>query len=143
MRVLFLVSGAMALAFGSLAAAQAPAASDEQRRQEASAEDAAAVQRHVDAYRSGDINRFLATFTSDATVTVNGVTFAGRAELKKAYALNFRPGSPKIEIIESGMSGPNIYITSLFRRSDGSEICCAYEEYTVHDGKIAKIVGSI
>jgi len=143
MRVLFVVSSALALGFGTLAVAQVPATSAEQLQQEVNADDAAAVQRHVDAYRSGDIDRFLATFTSDATVTVNGVTFAGRAEFKKAYALNFRPGAPKIEIVDSGMSGPNIYITSLFRRPDGSEICCAYEEYTVRDGKIARIVGSI
>ncbi len=124
--------------------ASTDAASDAAAAAEAAmAADARAIQAHVNAYRTGNIDRFLDSFTPDAIVTVNGITAQGRAELRKLYALNFRPGAPKLEIMDSGISGPNVYLTTRYRLANGGELCCGYSEYTVRDGKIAQIAGSM
>lgn len=96
-----------------------------------------AVQAHIDAYRSGNLDQFVATFAPDAVVTANGMTAVGRAEIKQMYALNFGPGAPGIRIDDSGMRGSNVYLSVAYTLTDGSEVCCSYSEYQVVGGKIA------
>ena len=49
----------------------------------------AVIQAHMDAYRSGNIDRFVATFSKDAVVCANGYVAIGRDQIKVLYALNF------------------------------------------------------
>ncbi len=129
-----LITGPAAWAQSEQAGGNA-AASDGAAPQQAMS-DAAVVQAHVDAYRTGDINAFLATFAKDAIVEGLGITANGHAEIRKLYALNFAPGGPKLKIVESGMSGPNVYLINGHVFGDGRELCCGYSEFTIENGKI-------
>ncbi len=94
------------------------------------------VQRHIDAYRSGDLNRFVATFAYDATIVVNGVEITGQSRIHAMYRKNFEEGAPKIRIVESSVEDGRIYLTVAYVFENGSEACCSYSEYTIVDGKI-------
>ncbi|MFL0357043.1 nuclear transport factor 2 family protein [Erythrobacter sp. GH1-10] len=109
------------------------------QQDDAQAAKARAVQEHVDAYRSGDLDRFVSTFTADATVVANGIVASGRQEIRALYSYNFVPGAPRVEIVESGMNGDRVYITVSYVFEDGGERCCSYSEYTVKGGKIARL----
>lgn len=100
------------------------------------AEASAVVQNHVDAYRSGNIDRFVATFAKDATVVANGISMTGHKDIKAFYALNFGKDAPEIQIVESGVVDGRIYMAVAYIFADGNELCCSYSEYTVEDGKI-------
>ena len=102
----------------------------------------AAVQRHVDAYRSGNLDQFVATFTPDAEVYANGMVARGQNEIRELYRLNFQPGAPKIRIHDSGIAGNFVYLSVGYVTSDGQEICCSYSEYEVRDGKISYLAAS-
>ncbi len=91
----------------------------------------AAVQRHVDAYRSGDLDRFVATFTADARVVANGIVATGRAEIRALYAANFAPGAPSIRITDSGIEGGAVFLSVGYVFEDGQEMCCSYTEYEI------------
>ena len=101
-----------------------------------------AVQRHVDAYRSGNLDRFVATFTPDAEVYANGLVARGRDEIRALYRLNFAPGAPRIKIHDSGVSGRFVYLSVGYVLPDGEEMCCSYSEYEVIDGKISYLAAS-
>ncbi|MEM9502195.1 MAG: nuclear transport factor 2 family protein [Pseudomonadota bacterium] len=103
------------------------------------AEAVSAVQRHVDAYRSGSLDRFVATFAPDATVTVSGVTASGRAEIRAFYASNFADNPHTIRVVDSGMGNGFVYVTAAYTFSDKIERCCSYSEYEVRGGKIASL----
>ena len=94
------------------------------------------VQRHIDAYRSGNLERFVATFAHDATVVANGVEVTGQSRIHSLYRKNFEEGAPKIRIVESNIDGARIFLTVAYVFENGSEACCSYSEYTVVDGKI-------
>lgn len=106
----------------------------------AKADDAAVVQAHVNAYRTGNLDAFVATFAKDARVEANGMVAVGHAQIRAFYALNFKKGAPKLTVVDSGMSGPNVYITISYTFTDGREVCCSYSEYTIEDGKITQLV---
>ncbi len=95
------------------------------------------VQRNVDAYRSGDLDRFVSTFAHDATVVFNGVEVNGQAQIHNIYRLNFEAGAPDIRIEESSMDGNRIFLRIAYVFADGSVACCSFSEYTIVDGKIA------
>ena len=100
----------------------------------------AALQNHVDAYRSGDIDAFVATFSKDAVVRANGYVAVGREQIRALYALNFTPGAPTIRIHESGFSGENLYLRVGYVLEDGQEMCCSYSEFEITDGKVSFLV---
>ncbi|MHA7818912.1 MAG: nuclear transport factor 2 family protein [Erythrobacter sp.] len=102
----------------------------------------AAVQSHVDAYRSGNLDRFVATFTPDAEVYGNGLVARGRGEIRALYRSNFAPGAPSIRIHGSEVSGEFVYLTIGYILSNGDELCCSYSEYAVTDGKISYLAVS-
>lgn len=95
-----------------------------------------AVQAHVDAYRTGNLERFLTTFAPDAVVVANGVVATGRNEIRELYRMNFIPGAPSIRIVESGKEGETVYLTIAYTFADGGERCCSYSQYTVRNGRI-------
>ncbi len=101
-----------------------------------------AVQRHVDAYRSGDLERFVATFTHDAVVDSDGMVSTGHAEIRAAYAMGFQLGFPQIFITESGVVGDRVYLMIGYVFPDGEEICCTRSEYWVRDGKISYVLNN-
>ena len=144
-----LISGVALAALGSLvpmAAAQdataGQAAGDGPSEAEVTAR-MAAVQRHVDAYRSGNLDRFVATFTPDAEVYANGMVARGRSEIRALYSLNFAPDAPKLSIHDSGISGDFVYLSAGYILPGGEEVCCSYSEYEVRDGKISYISSSM
>ena len=100
---------------------------------------AAVVQNHVDAYRSGDLDRFVATFSKDATVVGNGVVAKGRSEIRAFYAPNFVASAPTIRIADSSMVGKEVYLSIAYIFADGSEQCCSSSYYTVRGGKISRL----
>lgn len=102
----------------------------------------AAVQRHVDAYRSGSLDRFVATFTPNAVVQANGMTARGHREIRALYALNFAPGAPAIRIAESGLTGTGVFLSVGYVFDNGEEMCCSYSEYEISDGKISALRSS-
>ncbi|MEL7189243.1 MAG: nuclear transport factor 2 family protein [Pseudomonadota bacterium] len=115
------------------------AATSEQDEVKAKAQ---AVQRHIDAYRSRDLDRFVATFAPNAQVYANGMVATGHKQIREFYRLNFAPGAPKISIRESGMAGPYVYVTIGYVTKDGNEVCCSYSEYEVIEGKITYLSAS-
>jgi len=128
------VVGAMLLMAGPVMAPAPTAANTDD------AAAASAVQRHVDAYESGSLDAFVATFTPDATVVGNGMIAKGRTQIRALYAANFVPDAPTIRITESGMNGEKVYLRVAYDLDDGSSVCCSYSEYTVRNGKIAYLV---
>lgn len=94
------------------------------------------VQRHVDAYRAGDLERFVATFAPDATVIVNGEEIRGHSRIYAFYRSAFADGANTIRITESDMRGDRIFLTVAYDFGDGAERCCSYHEFLVIDGKI-------
>lgn len=102
----------------------------------------AAVQRHVDAYRSGDLDRFVATFTPDAEVRANGMIARGHNEIRALYALNFQPGAPGIRVTESGVSGNKVVLSVAYVQDTGEEVCCSLSEYEVRNGRISFLSAS-
>ncbi|MEL7199243.1 MAG: nuclear transport factor 2 family protein [Pseudomonadota bacterium] len=101
-----------------------------------------AVQRHVDAYRSRDLDRFVATFAPDAEVYANGMVAKGHKQIRALYKLNFAPGSPRIVVKDSGISGPYVFVSIGYVLEDGSELCCSSSEYEVIDGKVTYLAVS-
>lgn len=104
-------------------------------------EKTATVQAHVDAYRSGDLDRFVATFSSDATVDAGGMIAKGHAEIREFYATNFADDDFRhtLRVVDSGMSEGRVYLSAAYTFSDGVERCCSYSEYEISDGKITHL----
>lgn len=97
----------------------------------------AAVQAHIDAYRSGDLDRFVATFAKDAEVHAMGMTAIGHRQIKEIYRMNFQPGSPSLQIYDNGMDGDMIWVSAGYVYPNGEQMCCSLSEYRVQDGKIS------
>ncbi|UAB79538.1 nuclear transport factor 2 family protein [Erythrobacter sp. SCSIO 43205] len=97
----------------------------------------AAVQAHIDAYRSGDLDRFVATFAPDAEVYANGMSAVGHAQIKALYALNFKPGAPDLRIYDNGVDGDVVWMSAGYVYANGEEMCCSLSEYKVRGGKIS------
>ena len=97
----------------------------------------AAVQQHVEAYRSGDLDRFVATFTPDAVVRADGFVAMGHEQIRAMFELNFLPGSPSLRVHDSGIKGDTVYLNAGYVTQDGRELCCSYSEYEITDGKIS------
>lgn len=121
------------------AAQMSPASAEEEARAQEMAD---AVQRHVDAYRSGDLDRFVATFTRDAEVHSGDMVSVGQSEIRAAYAMGFQLGFPQIFITESGVVGDRVYLMIGYIFPDGEEICCTRSEYWVRDGKISLVINN-
>jgi|GEM_PF-2965820 len=97
----------------------------------------AAVQTHIDAYRSGDLDQFVATFTKDAVVRVDGFVAIGHEQIKALYALNFEPDAPILRVYDSGVDGELVRVSIGYVFADGQEICCSASEYEVTNGKVS------
>jgi len=97
----------------------------------------AAVQAHIDAYRTGNIDRFVATFTKDAVVRTDGFEAVGHDQIKALYALNFEPGAPAIRVYGSGVDGEAIVVSIGYVLEDGQEICCSNSYYEITNGKVS------
>ena len=123
----------------SFFAAAMPASAEE--KTPASVEQAnariAAVQAHIDAYRSGDLDRFVATFAKDAEVHAMGMTAIGHRQIKEIYRMNFQPGSPGLQIYDNGIDGDMIWASAGYVFPNGEEMCCSLSEYRVEGGKIS------
>ena len=124
-----MILAAAAMLVSSPAAIAQPGEDDEAK--------ARAVQAHVDAYRSGNLDRFVATFTPDATVVANGIVANGRDQIAALYTLNFAPGAPRIRVVDSGITGERVFLSISYTFPGGGERCCSYSEYVVKNGKIA------
>lgn len=97
----------------------------------------AVVQAHIDAYRSGDLDQFVATFAKDAVVRADGFVAIGHEQIKALYALNFEPGAPGIRIHESVIDGEVVRVSIGYVFADGQEMCCSASEYEVTNGKVS------
>ena len=140
MRVSTLAPAALALAMPTIAAAQEPVQTGRAAQTSDSVDQAKieAIQRHVDAYRSGDLDRFVATFTHDAIVRADGFVAMGRPQIRAMYELNFLPGAPTLKVYDSGVKGDNVFLSLGYVFEGGQEMCCSYTEYQVTaDGKVS------
>lgn len=97
----------------------------------------AAVQAHIDAYRTGNIDRFVATFTKDAVVRTDGFEAVGHEQIKALYALNFQPGAPAVKVHGSGVDGEAVIVSIGYVLEDGQEICCSTSYYEITNGKVS------
>ncbi|MEP2737274.1 MAG: nuclear transport factor 2 family protein [Erythrobacter sp.] len=104
---------------------------------------AAAVQRHINAYRARDLDAFTATFAPDAIVVANGIPARGRAQIRSFYAANFAPDAPTVRVNASYMSDDGgsrrLYMETAYILSDGQEMCCSQTFYTVKNGLITRL----
>ncbi|WP_169053582.1 nuclear transport factor 2 family protein [Alteraurantiacibacter aquimixticola] len=117
-------------------AACALAATPVHAQQQSPAE--AVVQAHIDAYRAGDFEAFLATFARDAVLSYDGMMFYGRTEIREAYHLNFQPGAPSFYLVSSGTKGNLVWLRAGYTLADGTDICCSDTAYAVQDGHIVR-----
>ena len=109
---------------------------------EADAANLAVVEAHIAAYRSGNLDRFVATFAPNAEVYANGMEARGHKEIRALYALNFTKGAPKVRIEETEAANGMVYVTVGYVFSDGQEMCCSLSEYEVVNGKIVYLSAS-
>lgn len=100
---------------------------------------AAVVQAHVDAYRAADFKAFLNTFSDNAVLIYDGQRFVGKAQLRRAYAMNFQQGSPSVYIAGSEIRGGKVVLSEGYVLADGTDICCSLSTFTVEGGKITKV----
>lgn len=97
----------------------------------------AAIQRHIDAYRSGNLDTFVSTFTPDAVVRADGFVAIGHDQIKALYELNFEPGAPEIRVHDSGIDGDKVTVSVGYVFANGQEICCSVSEYEVRNGRVS------
>lgn len=141
----FAITTSVALALAGFASAAASQPSPDQRSVQAIDADSdrrAAIERHIEAYRSGNLDRFVATFAPDAEVYANGLTARGRAQIRDLYRLNFAPGAPKIRIESIEIGERYIFVSAGFVLPDGSEMCCSISEYEIVDGQVTYLAAS-
>ncbi|MEE4208342.1 MAG: nuclear transport factor 2 family protein [Parvularcula sp.] len=98
-----------------------------------------AIERHIDAYRSGDLDAFVDTFTPDAIVRADGFVAIGREQIKRLYELNFAPGAPALKVHGKGIEGDVVTVSHGYILADGQELCCAVSEYKIVDGRVSFI----
>ena len=103
----------------------------------------AVVQRHVDAYRSGNLDRFMATFAPNAEVYGPGIAAVGRDQIRASYRPNFAPSAPKIRIHSSEVAGELVFLTIGYVSATGEELFCSYSEYGVAGDKISYVASSL
>lgn len=103
----------------------------------------AVVQRHVDAYRSGNLDRFMATFAPNAEVYGPGIAAVGRDQIRASYRPNFAPGAPKIRVHSSEVAGDLVFLTIGYVSQSGEELFCSYSEYGVAGDKISYVASSL
>lgn len=141
MKVRTFVTSCAAVLAVAVGAVSLPASADE--AQAASAQEtaahAAAIQRHVNAYRARDLDAFTATFAPNAVVVANGIRAQGRGEIRAFYSANFVPDAPSIRINASYMDGSQLYMETAYIQSDGQEMCCSQAFYTVKNGLITRL----
>ena len=103
----------------------------------------AVVQAHVDAYRSGNLNRFMATFAPNAEVYGPGIVAVGRDQIRASYRPNFAPGAPKIRIHSSEVAGELVFLTIGYVSPAGEQLFCSFTEYGVSGDKISYVASSL
>ncbi|MEE4199516.1 nuclear transport factor 2 family protein [Erythrobacter sp.] len=126
---------AMPASLGAQSATEASAVSAPASEQER----IAVVQQHIEAYRSGDIDRFVATFAPDAIVRADGFVAMGRDQIKRLYELNFEPGAPQLKVHRKGVDGDLVTVSHGYVLADGQELCCTVSEYRIVDGKVSLV----
>ena len=135
MRLFFLAPAALvALAFGPIAlaevpAAQAPESSEMQERFQV-------VERHMEAYRSGGLDRFVSTFAHDAIVRADGFVAIGHEQIRALYELNFVAGAPQIKVQDSTARDGKVVLRIAYVTGEGNEWCCSVSEYEITNGKV-------
>lgn len=103
-----------------------------------------AVQRHIDAYRSGSMDRFMSTFAPDAIMSINGNEVKGRERIRSYYALNFDPNfAHTLRVVDSTIVEGWVILTTAFTFEGAGEKCCFESQYQVKNGKIAFVAMSM
>ena len=101
----------------------------------------AAVERQLAAYRAGDLDQFVASFTKDAIVRADGFVAIGHEQIRALYALNFEPGAPRIRVRETALENGKVVLTLAYISAAGGgageEWCCSTAEYEVTNGKVS------
>lgn len=137
-RALFLISATISL-IGVHHAATALGQPDEQSAR-AQPNQAEIVQEAINAHRARNLDRFMATFASDAVVIANGMTARGLREIRALYASNFAPDAPELIVVDSGVSEGQIWTSTGFVFRNGGELCCFLSRYTIEDGLVKRLV---
>ncbi|MBD2842262.1 nuclear transport factor 2 family protein [Erythrobacter rubeus] len=100
------------------------------------------VQRSIDAYRARNLDRWLAQFSPDVLVVVNGYANVGHRQLRETFETAVELGLPDPVILDSGWTGERVYLTVREFLPDGTPIQ-SYSEYVVENGKITEVYGRI
>ena len=104
-----------------------------------SATPAAIVQAHVDAYAAADFEAFMATFSRDAIVVVDGQRYSGISQLRQIYYANFLEGAPQMYVSGSSSHGNTVILEEGYIFPDGKQICCSSSIFTIANDKIVKV----
>lgn len=136
---------AVALAFGATpASAQdaAPEAKPEaQVAEEARIKAAAKVlQRSIDAWRAGDFEGWINSYSPNVVLIGPQMEIAGRDNLRKLYRIAFDVGIPAPTILESGWTGERIYVRQLEQAAPDGPSERTYAEYEIKDGLITAVI---
>ena len=103
---------------------------------------ASVVRQNVEAHLANDFDAFMATFSADACVVVDGMEACGPRAIRRAYSMNFGPNAPMVEVIDWQGSDDGGTMTASYTFANGETICCSVSRYTVRGGKIVRIEGS-
>ena len=99
-----------------------------------------AVQTHLNAYRSDNLESFVSTFSRDAVLEVGTEKASGHAEIRDFYASSFRGGlDHSIRIVDRAMQDGWVILTTSYIYNDGREACCSESYYFVENGRIAQL----
>lgn len=103
----------------------------------------AVVERHIEAYRAGNLNRFVATFAPNAEVYAHDMVVVGQDQIRTAYRPNFAPGAPKMRVLSREVAGEFVFLTVGFYAPSGAQMFCSYSEYGVTGDKVSYLASSL
>ena len=103
----------------------------------------AVVERHVEAYRSGNLDRFMATFAPNAEVYAHDMVAVGRDQIRSFYRANFTPSAPRTRQLSSEAAGEFVFVTVGFYSPAGQQLFCSFTEYGVTGDKISYVASSL
>lgn len=129
-RVIHLLLGVFAIAFGAIAATASSSGPE------------AIVQAQIEAYNARDIDAFVGTYTEDAQVFEHPAKLlaAGSAQLRERYAARFKEPNLHVTIVKRIVMGNVVVDHERVTRTfpEGTGVLDAVAIYEVQNGKIAK-----
>ncbi|MDJ0977100.1 MAG: nuclear transport factor 2 family protein [Erythrobacter sp.] len=97
------------------------------------------IQGSLDAWRAGNFEGWIKSFSPDVLVVSDQMRIVGRKELRAIYRFLFDSGVPEPQILESGWTGQRVYVRQQEFIAKGTPSAITYAEYEVKDGLITAV----